>query len=260
MSNARYAEIEAPQAIADAFVDLTRNAHEVTLRFDGTLIHYPVSVMTVDRVLGRCLLDITGIGDLNRMLGADRWFVLHARQASAVMQTSAMRTVEVLQRSTRLGLRCELPGQITFLKRRSYFRAALGQGMRVAVVLRDSRGNEWKATLHDLSIGGCLLSLPADGVHGLEFGDVRYRARACFPNGETFEAASQLTHSHIDPDAQRAYIGVSFDIGLEKESRDVWFYVREVEREQARQASARPEMRPLAASRLFEADGDTHAV
>ncbi|MES1930136.1 metal dependent phosphohydrolase [Salinisphaera dokdonensis CL-ES53] len=259
MPNARYAEIDSPQAIADAFVDLTRNVHEVTLRFDGSMIHYPVSVMAVDRILGHCLLDITGIGDVSRLLTVQQPFVLHARQASAALQTSSMSTFEVVKRSARLGLRCALPSHLILLKRRGYFRAALNDGMAVEVVLSGARGCEWRATLRDLSIGGCLLSLPSGEEAGLEIGSGRYQARACFPNGETFEASSHLSHSYVDEDAGLTYIGVTFDIGLEKEAREAWFYVREVEREVARQTSVRPELRPLAASRLFEGDSDSLA-
>ena len=259
MPNARYAEIDSPQAIADAFVDLARNVHEVTLRFDGSMIHYPVSVMAVDRILGHCLLDITSIGDVARVLSMQPSFVLHARRASAALQSSAMSTFEVVNRSARLGLRCALPAHLTLLKRRGYFRAALNGGMTVEVVLLGARGTEWRATLRDLSIGGCLLSLPSGQEAGLKIGNGRYQARACFPNGETFEASSHLSHSYIDEDAGLAYIGVTFDIDLGKEAREAWFYVREVEREVMRQSSARPEMRALAASRLFESDCDNPA-
>lgn len=255
MPNARYAEIDTVQAVADVFVELTRNSHEVTLRFDGALIHYPVSVASVDRILGRCVLDITSIGDVDQMLALKRPFVLHARQHAAAMQSTPMQAREVLRRSSRLGLRCDLPEQLTLLKRRGYFRAALGGGMAVEVLLFGPGGQQWQAILCDLSIGGCLISLPLGEEEGLTVDQAGYRAQARFPSGETFEAASRLSHMYADPQAELFYVGVAFDIGLEREARAVWKYVREVEREVARQ-SPRPEMRPLAPSPLFTGDGE----
>lgn len=259
MPDARYAEIDAPEAIADVFIELTRNIHEVTLRFDGTLIHYPISVMSVDRTLGQCLLDITSIGDVEHMLTEQRAFSLHARRQAAALQSSLMHPREVLHRSARLGIRCNLPEHVSQVKKRGYFRAALREGMAVAVMLYGPAGAQWCTTLRDLSIGGCLLSLPLGQEKGITQGADGYRIVARFPNGETFEAASHVSHMVAEPEAGLFHIGIAFDIGLEKESREVWLYVREVEREVARQAALRPEMRPLAPSRLFSGDPDLPA-
>lgn len=259
MPDTRYAEIDALQAVADIFMELTRNAHEVTLRFEGTLIHYPISVMSVDRALGQCLLDITSIGDVEGMLIEQRAFVLHARRQAAALQSSPMRPYDILRRSSRLGVRCALPEHLILVKRRGYFRAALREGMAVRVDLFGADGAQWATTLRDLSIGGCLLSLPLGRENGIAMGTGGYRVAARFPNGETFEAASHVSHMYADEAAELSFIGVAFDIGLEKESRDVWLYVREVEREVARQAAPRPEMRPLAPSRLFHGDPDVPA-
>lgn len=256
MPDTRYAEIDAPQAVADVFVELTRNDHEVTLRFEGTLIHYPISVMSVDRALGQCLLDITSIGDVEGLLGERRAFVLHARRQAAALQSSPMQPRDILQRSSRLGVRCALPEHLILLKRRSYFRAALHDGMAVKVDLYGAGGAHWQTTLRDLSVGGCLLSLPIGRETGIVMDAGGYRVVARFPNGETFEAASHVSHMYADDATELFYIGVAFDIGLEKEARDAWLYVREVEREVARQTALRPEMRPLAPSRLFRGEPD----
>lgn len=255
MTSERYAEIDSFQSIVDTFVDLTRNVHEVTLRFEGALIHYPVTIVSVDRTLGRCLVDITSVGDIERAVAPGQEFWLHARQVSAAVQTSEMRILELVHRSDRLGLRCDMPEKLVILRRRGHFRAALIDGMAVDVLLKHGNGREWPATLRDLSIGGCLLSMPASQARGLQAGTVRYCAQARFPNGETFEATSYITHMDTETEEAMVLLGVTFDIGLEKEAREVWQYVREVEREVARQASTRSEMRPLAASRLFSEAG-----
>ena len=86
----RYAEIDSPQAVADAFIELTWNTHEVTIRFDGAMIQYPVSVISVDRSLGRCVVDMTSTADIEQLLKARESFILHARQHSAALQSSRM--------------------------------------------------------------------------------------------------------------------------------------------------------------------------
>lgn len=124
MPKTRYAEIDSPQAIANAFIDLTRNVHEVTLRFEGAMTHYPVSVLFVDRILGRCLLDITGIGDLDRT-EAIRAARAPSLRCAAHEYDAHLRGGGALNR---VGSRCALPDQVAVLKGRSYFRVALNKG------------------------------------------------------------------------------------------------------------------------------------
>ncbi|MES1934527.1 metal dependent phosphohydrolase [Salinisphaera shabanensis T35B1] len=247
----RYAEIDTPQAVADTFVELTWNTHEVTIRFDGTMIQYPATVVSVDRTLGRCVLDMTGTADIEQLLKAKQSFVLYARQHSAALQSGAMHCIGVAQSSARLSVCASLPDSVALLKRRGQFRAALNDSMAVMVLLASPTGREWQTTLRDLSAGGCLLSLPQDEQDGLEVGVDGYSVQALFPNGETFEVLGHVSHRYVNTETQQCYLGMAFDIRVDKAAREVWRYVREVEREVARQTSPRSEMRPLAPSPLF---------
>ncbi|MES1949077.1 metal-dependent phosphohydrolase, HD domain-containing protein [Salinisphaera sp. C84B14] len=247
----RYAEIDSPQAVADAFIELTWNTHEVTIRFDGAMIQYPVSVISVDRSLGRCVVDMTSTADIEQLLKARESFILHARQHSAALQSSRMHCLGVSQSGARLSVSASLPDSVALLKRRGQFRAALSNSMSVAVLLSNGKSREWQATLRDLSAGGCLVSLPADAQEGIEVGVDGYRIQALFPNGETFEVRGQISHRYVNEDEGLCYLGIAFDIRADKTAREVWRYVREVEREVARLGSLRSEMRPLAPSPLF---------
>ncbi|OHV09982.1 flagellar brake protein [Kushneria phosphatilytica] len=253
MSQPCHGVVEDVDAIADVFVELTHNAHEVTLRFDATPVHYPVSVVSVDRISASCLLDITSLGDIDELLARRYQFILHARQESASLRSSTMQIRRVVSRSGRLGLHCDFPQQLRYARRRGYFRAALSDGMTVTVELAAPDGQCWQALLCDLSIGGCLLALPAS--QPLPELDAQLQLRARFPNGEVFKANSRLRHIQAG-EGDTMQMGVRFDIGMAEHERRVWFYVREIERESVRQRRTPSETRPLAPSRLFQITSD----
>ncbi|RKQ96281.1 PilZ domain-containing protein [Kushneria sinocarnis] len=250
MSQPRHGVIDNADAIADLFVELTRNAHEITLRFDATPVHYPVSVVSIDRIHAGCLLDVTSLGDIDQLLAEERCFMLHARQEALALRSSPMQVQRTVERAGRLGVYCTLPRQLRFSRQRSYFRAALSEGMEVMVELAAADGRCWRARLCDLSIGGCLLALPAEAAASLPALETRLQVRAHFPNGEVFEASSRLCHLHTDQ--VTVQLGIGFDIGLAVHERRVWFYVREIERESVRQQRGASATRPLAPSRLFQ--------
>ena len=252
MTSDRLTEIMDPAAIADLFVEFTRNGYAVTLCFDHTHIHYPVTVVSVDRDKRCCLLDITSVGDLDDDIIASHDFVLHARQPSATLHTDSMRSDFVLERADRMGLRCALPERVELRRERGDFRATLAEDMTVAVELTCPPAAMWQGQLCDLSVGGGLICLPSTQAAELVMDGARYHLRACFPNGETFKTYARISHRYTDRAAQRTYVGVAFDIGVEHDQQRVWAYVREIEREHARKIGARAGLRSLAPSRLFE--------
>ncbi|GAB3670991.1 PilZ domain-containing protein [Salinisphaera aquimarina] len=258
METDRYTTIGRYDDIVDTFVTLTRHSHEVTLCFEDTRIHYPVSVVSVDRSLGTFLIDITSLGDVEGALAEDRAFVLHALQSTSALVTTPTRSRQVIRREDRLALRCWLPAAMTQSQHRSYFRAVLGEGTRVEVALRASADDCRTGVLCDLSVRGCLLSLPMAQAVALAPGDALYQLCARFPNGETFEAYSRVIHVTADESGVCMHVGVAFDMGFDDKDREVWFYVSEIEREVARQSDARSELRPLAPSRLFHPETDTN--
>ena len=256
----RNLEISGTQKIADAFVDLTRNIHEVTLCFEGRGIHYPISVATVDRDAAICVLDITSLGDIDERLAASRPpFVLRARQSSATLYSAPMTIAEVLRRGPRLGLRCRLPERCFLTHKRWDFRAEVAAGMRVDVRLGTPEGETIDGTLGDLSVGGCRVDIACAAADRLAVDDRRYQFRARFPNQEVFEAISRVRYRTEDTDAARATIGLAFDIGLFDIERQAWFYVREIERETTRQTKDRSHRPRLAPSRLFPGNADSGA-
>lgn len=262
METDRYTTIDRYGDVADAFVTLTRHSHEVTLCFEHTQIHYPVSVVSVDRSLGTFLIDITSLGDVEGALADGRAFVLHALDSASALRSTPTRSKEIIRREERLALRCWLPQALTQSQHRSYFRAVLGDGMRVEVSLRTGTDRCLEGVLCDLSVRGCLLSLPGAQAQTLRPGASLYGLCARFPNGETFEAYSRVTHVHADDDddGERVLVGLAFDIGLDEKDREVWFYVSEIEREVARKSDKRSELRPLAPSRLFNPEPDASAT
>jgi hypothetical protein len=232
------------RAAFNALDFIYRRGHAVTLKFEGTRIHYPVALADVDGVYGSCLIDVTGLGDVDAKLTRHQPFVLQARSKTGLLTTSAMQCSELHRRSERWAIRCALPEHIVESQERMDWRAALTAGMHAAVDIGWS-GASAAGRLRDLSVSGCRIVLDRGTISPKP--EARVRVRVNFPNGETL-----ATDGWIVRDDDQNTIAVAFDDGHGEVAREVWFYVREIEREAARQTQKpRGELRYLAPSRLF---------
>lgn len=250
MSQPAQSDRERRRAVFDTFEFLHRRGHALTLKFEGTRLHYPVSLADVDAIHGSCLVDVTGLGDVDAELTRHRPFVLQARSRTGLLTTSGMRCIELHRRAARWAIRCGLPDQIARSRERMDWRAALTHGMQTTVDIRWHSGAAL-GQLRDLSVSGCRIVL--DGKAAMAT-DTRVQIRVNFPNGEALAAEGWVVR-----DDGRHTLAVAFDDGHGEIGREVWFYVREIEREAARQTrKPRSELRYLAPSRLFNV-ADDHA-
>lgn len=214
----------------------------------------PVPVLLVDTIDGQQLvLDVTAVSSIAGALTAERAFRLTGQADGAMVTTEALVATPLNDTPGRLRFACLYPRRLDVWHRRNDFRAELGAGMTVAVELdTDVPGEMIHAELLNLSLGGCLLTLPLAKAVALRHGQALPRLEATFPNGQRLEARVEIRHVQTDEAWQRALVGCKFAAPTPRFERLVWFLVQEIEREGARKATpAADDTRPPSA--LFQA-------
>lgn len=136
--------------------------------------------------------------------------------------------------------RCRLawPAFLEVLHRRDTYRAELRLGMQVGVLVEPLRENlaylQIQADLRDLSVDGCRLELPISASHLLGEGAPRFGLTLCFANGARFQIDAEVRHVQPEPQRHLVTAGFQFPRRTPEQERQLWYYVREIERESAR--------------------------
>ncbi|WP_456267854.1 PilZ domain-containing protein [Kushneria sp. AK178] len=249
-SKARHLDIGAPDQIVETFADLTGSDARLSIRFEGLDVHYPVTLALLDRDLHQCVLRASYLEDLDTLLAQRLPFYLDIQYTSMSMTSPVMRPLKVSSQADRLDIRAALPVSLKLTRQRHLFRATLERGMKVNMLMTAQRGgSEVEGRLVDLSIGGCLIAVSVNDAIHFQIGMPLYRLRAVFPSSEAFDASGCVRHMRCSDNSDDVLVGVVFDASQADFERQVWFYVREIEREAARlEASAEREVAP---SRLF---------
>ncbi|REC94400.1 HD domain-containing phosphohydrolase [Kushneria indalinina] len=249
-SKARHLDISAPDQIVETFADLTGNDARLSIRFEGLDVQYPVTLALLDRDLHQCVLRANNLEDLESLLTQRLPFYLDIQHTSMSMTSAMMRPLKVDGQADRIDIRSALPVSLKLTRQRNLFRATLERGMKVNMLMTAQRGgSEVEGRLVDLSIGGCLIAVSVNDAINFQIGMSLHRLRAVFPSSEAFDAAGCVRHMRCSDNSNDVLVGVVFDASLADFERQVWFYVREIEREAVR-LEAPPE-RVVAPSRLF---------
>lgn len=246
-----YTRIDNQERCRDLLVNLCEKgeSHLVCIHQE----QQPLPVLLHQVLPGDALiLDLTaapGVADMLEKMPES--FVLSGRAGGTLLQTAPLAPRQRLEADGRVQIACDWPEWLEVLHRRSSFRAELSATMPVDVNLRCERYDRlFNARLLNVSLGGCLLELPAAGeARHLESGDLLERVELTFPNGQQVVLKALICHAQLNINGKTMSLGCSFnemDADLE---RRMWFLVREIERERARTAlDGDPS---LAASELF---------
>lgn len=244
--------IDTPERVLDMLAGVADHQTPISLYFEGQPLPYPVTLRRLDRELGQCLLDAAGIEDLKSLLKRHDFFYLQISEPSMLLITAPMRVLEIKAKGNRLELRALLPDSMTLKRQRNFFRASVDRGLGVSALIKPRADSESvEGRLADLSIGGCQIALDLQAAARFQPGMSLAHLRLRFPSREVFDASGTIRHLRCDDEGSEVMMGVAF-AGEADFERQVWFYVREIEREAARldpHAS-----RYTAPSRLFAVD------
>ncbi len=199
---------------------------------------HPVLLMDVD--FGeRLVIDISAVPELAPRLERGEPFQLCGQVDGAMLRTPALELQQRLEVPGRVQYQCAYPQWLDLLHRRGSFRAELRSDMLVGVELQPPGFAEpLLGRLLNLSLGGCLVELPAAEVVRLDEARELDALVLDFPGGQRFSLQAQICHIRNEPDWQTLRLGCQFVAVDGGQERRLWLYVREIEREKARGSHA----------------------
>ncbi|WP_158701053.1 flagellar brake protein [Phytohalomonas tamaricis] len=256
-SKSRTIEIIDPNHVASTLRALMDSICDITVKFDDTPVHYPVSLTSIDRDKHFLMLDVANLSDVMERLTANASFTLHAKEASGTLSFDMLAAKEVERRGESIEFRCCMPTRLVVTRKRGVFRAQLTESMctstRLSLFVVDNAAPV-KGKLKNLSLGGCLVEVSKQDAGTLHIGQNIRRVQALFPNGDNFHEAGKISHMHDAEQGETALIGIKFVPASKEFERKLWYFVREIEREAARQNAESATL--LWPSKLFDYDGE----
>ncbi|WP_417659366.1 HD domain-containing phosphohydrolase [Pseudidiomarina sp.] len=187
------------------------------------------------------LFDLTAIRDVAPPLRRGGKFILSGFTPGGLVRSGPMSIREFTTVESRLLAYADWPTEIFVKQRRASFRATLRIGMEVGVHVRSKDNDkdelvELQGDLKDLSATGCLAEFfMQDGVSRV-LPDIATEIELYFPNGTSFEVKAKVRHLKTDNDRQVLAVGFEFENVSKPQEREIWGYVREIEREASRSA------------------------
>ncbi|WP_136255281.1 HD domain-containing phosphohydrolase [Onishia niordana] len=217
----------------------------------------PLPVLLMDvRADESLVLDISAIrevaGELKRGLG----FRLLGQARAKLVRTPVLTVTQAYEVEGRLLCEMPYPEQLEVLQRRDNFRAELSASMDAKVLLHHEKApTPLQGALKNLSLEGALVVLPLGKGSLLASAPSTIELKLVFPNHSQLVLSGALRHDASDLERQMFFAGFEFVARNAEQERQLWFFVREIERETARRARAvqdgrHPEKEP---SPLFQA-------
>lgn len=202
----------------------------------------PVVLMEIEPG-GWLRLDLTSAPHLRPALEAGESFFLVGSGGGKLMRSQLLKVNECrLVPGGRLECFCPYPEYFDIIQRRDTFRAELRMGMEAGVTL-SYEDQSWTGQLKNLSMTGCLAALPLSAAPMLSATQVEnapqkkqsvLTVELSFPNETRFSIQAYLRHQVVDMDERLIRTGFEFSSPNAQQERELWHFVREIEREAAR--------------------------
>lgn len=177
------------------------------------------------------VMDLSSIGHLLSRLQAAEPFYLRGQSQGKVIRTPALTLTEARHSGGRLLCCSQYPEALWVLQRRESFRAQLRMGMVVAVTVTDDHGDSVKGELRDLSQSGCQVELPLSASGLLARSCSPLTLTYAFPDGTEFSVDAESRHQLTDAEYHLLRVGFEFVDHSAEQSRKIWYFVCEIERE-----------------------------
>ncbi|MEQ6887194.1 HD domain-containing phosphohydrolase [Halomonas sp. CS7] len=249
-----YTRVESPAEIETLLETLTEpGGASLQVTTSGSK---PLPVLVMEQQPGTLLaLDISAIREIAGELKRGQAFRLLGQTQGKMLRTPSLVMNECHESEGRLVCTCPFPPHLEVLQRRASFRARLRLGMEVGAILRDEQDGSAQGDLKDLSLEGCQLELALSAGALLANADRPLEVELCFPNDTRFVVRAAPRHQAVDTERQIILAGFRFDAINGEQERQLWYFVREIEREAARYAEGSEASR--LPSLLFQAQAST---
>ncbi|WP_126772271.1 HD domain-containing phosphohydrolase [Pseudidiomarina homiensis] len=187
------------------------------------------------------VFEFTAIRDVVPALRAGAKFTVFGYTSGGFVRTEPMKVKGFESKDGRLFGTVDWPEQIEVKQRRASFRATLRVGMEVGVYLRssDHEGDETvelQGDLRDLSADGCLAEFSIYDGASKVLPNQSTVIELYFPNGRTLELMAGVRHVRTDNDRKVLAVGFEFQNVDQELHKELWNFVKEIERESSRSA------------------------
>lgn len=202
----------------------------------------------VDQAL---IVDVSAVPALAVQLERGDAFHLVGHVSGAMVRTAALSVIERLDDAAqRIRFRCTYPEYISTIHRRGTFRAPLRAEMGVSARLGLTPNQpDVEVEIVNLSLGGCLLAMRLTDAVTLTPGQPFDELELAFPNRQRLKLKGCIRHVRSDDSWTTAMVGCEFDDLPIDGERLLWYCIKEIEREGARNALTSD--KPLSPSALF---------
>lgn len=232
-----YTRVDNPLEIETLLESLSQPGG-ASLQLEDANSGEPMPVLVVEQYSGdSLLLDITAIREVAAELRRGKAFRLLGQARDKMLRSLPLVMSECHEQDGRLLCRSAYPMTLEVLQRRESFRARLRLGMEVGVLVRvDGDDPPLQGDLRDLSLEGCQVELPITSASQLA-SPMPLELELCFPNGARVVMLANPRHHVVDNERQAIKVGFQFATVSGDQERQLWYFVREIERESTRQAS-----------------------
>lgn len=184
-------------------------------------------------------VDISSIREVATHLKEGAAFRLLGQRGGKLERSELLKVRECHEEEDGYFCQVDYPGSFEVLVRRNNFRAELRRGMECEVVVDGGEAQgKWDGRLSNLSMTGCLVELPLGAATMLAAQEQLYALTLSFPNGTHFTIRAELCHEKSDLERRLIHGGFEFEDPDSQQDRELWYFVREIERENARHAAA----------------------
>ncbi|WP_192036516.1 HD domain-containing phosphohydrolase [Halomonas sp. YLGW01] len=229
-------------------LDCLMQAGGASLQLEQGEHQHPLPVLVADMVPGEWLkLDISAIREVAGRLKRGEAFRLLGQAPGKMLRTPPLVVSECREVEGRLECAVAYPDAMEVLQRRDSFRAELRLNMEVAVTLQ---GGGLKGWLRNLSVDGAQVELPLAAASQLAADTALLTLEMVFPDGTHFAINATLRHDRPLVERQLIQAGFQFGPRNAQQERELWYFVREIEREAARYEEE--DAHPRAPSALFK--------
>lgn len=183
------------------------------------------------------LVDLSSAREILPRVRGGESFRLVGQSGNKLLRTEPLTVGSCRELDGRVECEVPFPQVLYVLQRRDSFRAALRKDLHCHVSLVDEEGGrEYQGQLGDLSMGGCSVELPLRAAQGVATPGQNFRLTLAFPNGRRLSVAAALRRVAHQVEKEVLLAGFSFVDPTPEQSRELWFFVREIEREWGRSA------------------------
>lgn len=243
VASGNFTRVDHPAAIDDLLKIMCQPGGALLALDNGKASPVPVTV-TAASSGGVLRLDLGAKAEAAaHAICAGEGFRILAQGPNGVVRTPLLKARQILEEDQHLCCECEVPSWLEAQQpERDSFRATLHIGMTAKVDLYDG-GTTATGWLRDLSLGGCLAELEPSAVALLEDPSRSLHLAMSFPDGTRFTAPVVARRQSVEHD--RILCGFRLVVTGAKQEQQLWYLVREIERESARNAaSGKRELRP----------------